>query len=93
MCIFFDPAIAEQCREDDAEEVKNKEGANFCDYFRPNPDAHDPRYVTAETRAHSQLDTLFGGEPDDSRAGSSAGASGDDGDDENSLGTAEDLFR
>ena len=59
MCSFFDPAVVEQCREDDAEEVKNKEGANFCDYFRPNPTAHDARYVSAEGQARSQLESLL----------------------------------
>lgn len=81
MCVFFDPAVAEQCREDDAEEVKNKENANFCDYFRPNPAAHDPRFATEETRAKSQLDALFGDAAD----------AQDSGDDE--LGAAEDLFK
>ena len=81
MCTFFDPAVVEQCREDDADEVKNKENANFCDYFRPDPAAHDPRFVTEETRARSQLDTLFG-DADDANEG------GDDG-----LGAAEDLFK
>lgn len=81
MCGFFDTAVAEQCREDDAEEVKNKEGANFCEYFRPNPAAHDSGYVSAEERARSQLESLFGD-------GDEPAASDDD-----SLGAAEDLFR
>lgn len=92
MCEFFDPGVAEQCREDDAVEVNNKEGANFCDYFRPNPDAHDSSYVSAETQARSQLDSLFGGAQDGSTKESSGGPSGDEGDDD-SLGAAEDLFR
>lgn len=83
MCVFFDPDVAEQCREDDAEEVKNKEGANFCDYFRPNAAAHDPRYVSAEARARSQLDSLFDG----------ADTADTDSDEDDSLGAAEDLFR
>lgn len=86
MCVFFDPAVVEQCREDDAEEVKNKENANFCDYFRPRPDAHDPRYVGAEAQARSQLDSLFGGEDD------APGGDGEDNQDD-PAGAAEDLFR
>ena len=81
LCTYFDPGIPEQCREDDADEVKNKENANFCDYFRPNPTAHDSRYVREETQARSQLDALFGGADD-----------GDGGTDD-SLGAAEDLFK
>ncbi len=83
MCEFFDPAVAEQCREDDAHEVKNKEGANFCDYFRPNPHAHDPTYASAESRARSKLDALFGG---------GQGRAGDEGD-EDPTSAAEDLFK
>jgi hypothetical protein len=86
MCSFFDPAVVEQCREDDAEEVKNKEGANFCDYFRPNPAAHDARYVSAEGQARSQLDTLFGSA--DNEGSGTADAGDDDGRDD-----AEGLFR
>ena len=81
MCTYFDPGIAEQCREDDAEEVKNKENANFCDYFRPDSAAHDPRYVSEEARARSQLDTLFGD------------ADRDDSGPDDQLGAAEDLFK
>jgi len=80
MCSFFDPEVAEQCREDDAEEVKNKEGANFCDWFVPNPSAHNPGYVSAESNARSELDALFGG--DDA----------DDSDDDPAT-AADDLFR
>ena len=86
MCVYFDPAVAEQCREDDAEEVKNKEIANFCDYFRPDPAAHDPRYVGEEANARSQLDAIFGdGERDDADEG-------DNGPDDHQR-AAEDLFK
>ena len=33
MCINFDPAVTGSCREDAAEEVLEKERANFCDFF------------------------------------------------------------
>jgi hypothetical protein len=60
MCVFFDPHVARQCREDDADEVKEKERANFCDYFKPSPDAHEPRFASAESKAKDQLAGLFG---------------------------------
>lgn len=87
MCTDFDPAVTEQCREDDAEEVKDKEGANFCDYFRPTADAHDPRYAGAESQARSQLDSLFG-----NRQGRD-GNEDPTGDDDDDAAAAEDLFR
>jgi len=61
MCTFFDPKVTRQCREDDAEEVKEKERANFCDYFKPRPDAFDPQFTEAEQAARAALDDLFGG--------------------------------
>lgn len=61
MCVYFDPAIARACREDDAEEVKEKERPNFCDYFRPSAAAFDADLASADRDARSQLDSLFGG--------------------------------
>ena len=36
MCAFFNPEVIRACREDDADEVMEKERANFCDYFQAN---------------------------------------------------------
>lgn len=60
MCQFFDPAVTEQCTEDDAEEVKEKTRSNFCDYFKPGYDTFDPASAAAEDRAKNALDSLFG---------------------------------
>ena len=35
-CDFFDPSVNNQCRENQAERVVDKEKSNFCDYFRPS---------------------------------------------------------
>ncbi|HSW52565.1 MAG TPA: hypothetical protein VLG93_04990 [Sulfuricaulis sp.] len=53
--------MAEQCDEDRAEEVLNKEGANFCDWFKPRPGAHRPRGGDKTQAAKTRLDDLFGG--------------------------------
>ncbi|NIT67742.1 MAG: hypothetical protein GWM93_13850, partial [Gemmatimonadetes bacterium] len=37
MCEFYDTSVAKSCREPIAEEVTDKERANFCDYFRGRP--------------------------------------------------------
>lgn len=61
MCLMFDRNAPKQCREPDAEEVKDKERPNFCDYFKPNPNAYrkgDPKSQAAK----SKLDSLFGGD-------------------------------
>jgi hypothetical protein len=82
MCEFYEPSIAEQCREDDAEEVKNKENANFCDFFRPAAGRHDSTYARGDRDAQARFDTLFGDDPDD-----------DGGDEKGPASAADDLFR
>jgi hypothetical protein len=36
-CQFYDPAKHNQCAEIQAAWVRDKESANYCDYFQPNP--------------------------------------------------------
>lgn len=82
MCRFFDPAVPKQCREDDAEEVTDKERANFCEWFEPDPNAFDPARAGDAVAAEAKLAALFGeGE-----------ASAEEGGDE-LLDKAKDLFR
>ena len=60
MCEFFDPEVPKQCTEDDAEEVFEKQGANFCEWYKPGSAAFDPTEAAAESRAHGELAALFG---------------------------------
>lgn len=83
MCRFYDPAVTEQCTEDDALEVRDKTGTNFCDYFKPGYDAFDPSAVVAEKKARNALDSLFGNTQGDADERHGPDAAGD----------AEDLFR
>ncbi len=62
MCRFYDTQVAKACREPMAEEVKDKEWANFCDWFQPRPDAHQPRKDRSRA-ARVDLEALFGGTP------------------------------
>lgn len=71
-CEFFDRRVANQCREPVADEVKDKERANFCGYFKPNPKAYTPVDGMASGRAKAGLDALFGGDDSSSSAPSSA---------------------
>jgi hypothetical protein len=71
LCEFFAPRVARQCREPVAEEVQDKQRANFCDYFQPRPDAFTAADTQPAQEARRQLETLFGGgnevrEPGDS---------------------------
>lgn len=64
LCEFFDPHVANQCREPVADFVKEKERANFCDYFTPRPNAFQLRATGLASSSRGQLDALFGIEHD-----------------------------
>jgi len=81
MCKNFDAQLPTQCREEDAEEVHNKENANFCDWFQPLAGAFDGARAVEQERAKTELDALFGGD-------GAEGANDDPG-----LQEAEDLFK
>lgn len=61
MCRHYDRHAAEQCREDRADVPANKETANFCEFFSPNPGRGRAEPDSAAARAKAQLDALFGG--------------------------------
>jgi len=62
MCVFYDPAVGQQCREPVADSVTDKQRANFCGYFQIRRDAYSAQPdQTAAARA--QADALFGGAP------------------------------
>ena len=60
LCVEFDPRAYQQCREPTVEEVRDKTRANFCDHFKPRPGAWDGGDNSANERAKSELDKLFG---------------------------------
>jgi hypothetical protein len=72
MCVEYDTAKAKHCREPIAEEVKDKERANFCDYFKPRPDSYTPPDTAGIARSHAGLDALFGGSKESAKSDSSA---------------------
>ncbi len=59
MCRHFAPRLPGGCSEDRAEEVMDKERANFCDYFTPAPGAYKAPDDASKQRARSALDHLF----------------------------------
>lgn len=61
LCEWYSLAVAKHCRETVAEEVKDKERANFCDYFKPREDAYSAKGTDAASKAQAELDALFGG--------------------------------
>ena len=63
MCIEYDTGVAKHCREPTAEEVSNKIGANFCDFFVPRAGAFVASDNSAAERARLELEKLFGKKP------------------------------
>lgn len=61
LCEWYSTAVAKHCREPIAEEVKDKERANFCDYFKPRAGAYSSAGTDAGAKAKAELETLFGG--------------------------------
>ncbi len=60
MCVYFDPSVPSQCREDGAEDVTEKERVNFCDWFKPSASAFDPGRASEADAAKDALAALFG---------------------------------
>lgn len=60
LCEWYSTSVAKHCRETVAEEVKDKERANFCDYFKPRAGAFSSANPVASDRAKAELDALFG---------------------------------
>jgi len=60
MCDLFDAHVPKQCREDDAEEVTEKERPNFCDWFTPGVIAFDAKRAGDAAKARVGLAELFG---------------------------------
>lgn len=57
-CSFFDPAASKQCREPVSEPVKDKQKANFCDYFR-YADFRERASGTEVEKSRKNLEDLF----------------------------------
>ncbi len=72
MCEFYDTSVAKSCREPVADEVRDKERANFCGYFKAIPDAYRPGDSGEADEAKAKLAALFG----DDEAAKDATASG-----------------
>lgn len=63
MCRHYNAHVADQCTEDRAHSVTDKERANFCDYFAPRPKAYRPQDSQKTDQAAAKLAELFGDAP------------------------------
>jgi hypothetical protein len=59
MCLYFDPAVSNSCREPIAEKVNDKNRANFCGYFQPAENACKSG-DDAVSSSKASLESLFG---------------------------------
>ena len=59
MCTYFDARVPRQCREDGAEDVREKDRLNFCDWFKPSEGAFDADRKDEEDDARSAAEDLF----------------------------------
>lgn len=66
MCLFYDKTVSKMCREPIAEEVKDKQRANFCGYLQPKPGAYS---AAPPSSGNANLAALFG-----MQAGATAGS-------------------
>lgn len=58
-CRFYDAAAPKQCREPAAELVRDKEKANFCDFFQFGGGRSEADSPAERTRARAAADDLF----------------------------------
>lgn len=65
LCKEYDPMVSNACREDRADFILEKEKANFCDYFKPRPNAYQRKDHHAAADARAKLADLFGDEPEE----------------------------
>lgn len=59
LCVEYDTRIAKHCREPTAEEVREKDRANFCDHYKPKEGAYTPGRTDEIARSKSALEDLF----------------------------------
>jgi hypothetical protein len=59
-CRHYTTRLTGYCAHDHAEPPRERERANFCQYFAPRPGAHTPEEGADARRARDGLDALFG---------------------------------
>lgn len=68
MCRKFAPKYIAKCSDDRADPPQSKQGANFCDWFTPDPAAYSGKEKSAEEQARESLAAMFGRAEDETPA-------------------------
>lgn len=58
-CVHYSTAAYNECREPQADRVVDKEGSNFCDYFKPGLTGTTGDTGAAQKSAKAAFDALF----------------------------------
>ena len=66
----YAPGRPSDCNHERADPPVIKESANFCDFFKPDRNAYDPKTEPSQSSAAADFDALFNGAPAESKTGS-----------------------
>ncbi len=69
MCKSYDTRYTNKCNDERTDPPIYKDTANFCEFFKPLPNAFDPGQDQASKQARAELKAVFG-EDDESGEGS-----------------------
>lgn len=58
-CLHYDPKAYNECQENQADRVLEKDKANFCDYFAPSDHPMRAGENKKQDEAKAKLDALF----------------------------------
>jgi len=58
-CEFYDPKAYNECREPSADVVKEKERANYCEYFSPNQSGPEGGQEDKAAKLRAAAEALF----------------------------------
>jgi len=72
MCRHYDPRVSKACREPVAEEVKDKDRSNFCDWFQARAGAYAVPSGREADDSRARLEALFSLAPPDRAGGEKA---------------------
>lgn len=58
-CLYYQPGLNNDCREPVADHVVDKQAANFCDYFEPDPSLQPEGQASSPDQLRSAAEDLF----------------------------------
>jgi len=72
MCRFYNPRMHDKCDHEMAEPAREVDLANFCQYYKPSPEAFDKTGKSNADQAMEKLKALFGTEDTEANQSSNA---------------------